>query len=195
MGTTIRIADNLNIDAITGEGIEYWTEITREQASAIATIVEAAGVAFVHNDPEYDVFVESFGLSLLSEEQIASIRAIVPAADAQALIDQILRHDIQLYITEALGLGAGRYMMSRTCSPARDVDMNLAGGNFTALWNELGFQPKTDDETCGELSLDTVEQALDAHASDFGAIGKYGPRLREVIAYGRQVGAAQLYWA
>src|SRR3546814_11320123 len=79
--------------------------------------------------------------------------------EVDTLLDQILRLDIRICCTEAIGLGIGRYMLTREVQPADDVSMRLSGGGFCYLWNELGLTPLNDGETVGELQLDSVEAA------------------------------------
>lgn len=197
MSTTIMIHREYDHDAIAAE-CPYFVEVTEAQAFAFATLVDRAkkGI-FVSADEGCDVFVDSFGLSLLAD-QIDQIKAIFGSADVDVLLDQILRLDIRIGCTEAIGLGAGRYILTREVRPADNVKLRMTGGVFSHFWRELGFTQITDGETnCGQLSLDHVEEALNNREPTFFVpqLKRYAERLREVIAYGRQNGAAELYWA
>src|SRR3546814_8542803 len=110
----------------------------------------SSDLVFVSADEGYDAFVESFGLSLLTD-QIDEIKAIFTNPEVDTLLDQILRLDIRISCTEAIGLGIGRYMLTREVQPAEEVSMRLSGGGFCYLWNKIGLTPLNDGETVGEL--------------------------------------------
>src|SRR3546814_576337 len=104
MSTSIMIHREYDHDAIAAE-CPYFVEVTEGQAFAFAKLVERANKGvFVSADEGYDAFVESFGLSLLTD-QIDEIKAIFTNPEVDTLLDQILRLDIRISCTEAIGLG------------------------------------------------------------------------------------------
>lgn len=194
MSTTIAILQDTDAlqAAVIAEVPTYWTEITADQARAFATLIDQDGRFFTYVD-DHDIFVDTMPLCRLSDDQLTAVRAIFAGSDAAPLVEQIIARQIKVSVTEALGLGHGRYMLSRVCEPADEISMNLSGGNFSALWSRLGFAALNSDECCGEVDLDKVEAALDDNGQ-FVSVN-YVTGLRDLIAYGRSVGATQLYWA
>src|SRR3546814_4322872 len=68
MSTSIMIHREYDHDAIAAE-CPYFVEVTEGQAFAFAKLVERANKGvFVSADEGYDAFVESFGLSLLTDQ-------------------------------------------------------------------------------------------------------------------------------
>src|SRR3546814_17830575 len=102
----------------------------------------------------YTTLFRSFGLSLLTD-QIDEIKAIFTNPEVDTLLDQILRLDIRISCTEAIGLGIGRYMLTREVQPADDVSMRLSGGGFCYLWNELGLTPRSEERRVGKACVST----------------------------------------
>ena len=195
MSTSIMIHREYDHDAIAAE-CPYFIEITEAQAFAFAKLVERANKGvFVSAEEGYDAFVDSFGLSLIAD-QIDEIKAIFSSPDVDTLLDQILRLDIRISCVEAIGLGIGRYMLAREVRAADDVSINMKGG-FFHFWRELGFEAVNEGEAIGHLPLDEVEAAINNREPSFigGLMKSYAERLRELIAYGRRCGAAELYWA
>src|SRR3546814_20734977 len=95
MSTSIMIHREYDHDAIAAE-CPYFVEVTEGQAFAFAKLVERANKGvFVSADEGYDAFVESFGLSLLTD-QIDEIKAIFTNPEVDTLLDQILRLDLRI---------------------------------------------------------------------------------------------------
>ncbi len=195
MSTSIMIAREYDFDAISAECPEH-VEITEAQALAFAQLVEKTGQVFVSALEGYDIFVDSFALSIL-RDQMDEVKAIFANPAVNSLLDQILRLDIRLYVTEALGLGIGRYILVRDVTAADAVSMTMSGTSLAYFWGQLGLAANPQGDECGELPLDTVEAALDQYQPGIGngQITTYCARLRDVIAYGRTCGAKTLYWA
>jgi hypothetical protein len=196
MSTSIMIHREFDNAAIAAE-CPYNIEITEVEARAFAAVIAAStkGV-FISNEEGYDVFVESFGLSRVAS-QIDELKAIFTNPLVHTLFDQVIRHDICIYLTEAPHLGVGRYLLIREVNAADDVSMHMSGGSFPYLWERLGFTPTSDAGTVGTLALDEVEAALDKQEPTFtvAEMQRYAANLRTLIAYGRKCGASELHWA
>src|SRR3546814_11740966 len=92
MSTSIMIHREYDHDAIAAE-CPYFVEVTEGQAFAFAKLVERANKGvFVSADEGYDAFVESFGLSLLTD-QIDEIKAIFTNPEVDRSAERRVGHE------------------------------------------------------------------------------------------------------
>ena len=135
-------------------------------------------------------YVGSFGPTLLDEEKLAKLRALLaPTADATALLDAVLERGLQIGLCGTDLCGAH---VKAVNTAADEVEFNVANTGLVYLLQSLGVPAKPEDaQVGGEIGFPEFVQAIEANRRKLGG---YAERMDAFLACARRNDAAVVHW-
>jgi hypothetical protein len=164
----------------------------------VATLLDGASLAngqsvFTYAAEEGDPqgsYVGSFGPSLLDEEKLAKLRALLaPTAAATALLEAVLERGVQMVLSGTDMCGAH---VKPVNTAADVVEFNVANTGLVYLLQSLGVPAKPEDgQTGGEIGFPEFERAIQDNRRNLGG---YAVRMDAFLACARRNDAALVHW-
>lgn len=191
------------ITAITGVGgVAGLLPLAETTVDAIARLVEAAVLSngqVVTSCPRdasdewsHESHVSSFGPSLLREETLRQLRALLEQDEngtkAVALLDLIVERGLQIRFS------GQDHCFSRMVAvnwPADDVEINRTQSNMARMFRVLGLGDTERENSSETIPLEVFEKAV----NDNGLYTDMPDRLEAFIACARRQGSTHVYWA